>query len=153
MDIEKLRDFIQDWLKGTGCFLTDLKIGEGNSIQVEIDSEQSIDIDKCVALTRAIEEAFPRDDEDYDLEVGSAGLTSPLKVPAQFRKHLGHDMEVLTKNGRKLHGELTSADEEGFELKWEQKTKVEGQKKPVMEVISERFLYPDVKKVTYDLKF
>ncbi len=153
MELAQLKSYVEGWLKGTDCFLTDLTIGNDNDIKIEIDSVKSIDIEMCVALTRAIEAEFPRDEEDYDLEVGSAGLTSPLKVPAQYRKHISHDMEVLTNDGRKIHGVLTDADDEGFDLEWEQKVKVEGQKKPVIESVKEHFPYSSIKKACYDLKF
>lgn len=153
MDIGKLKEYIEGWLEGSGCFLTDLHFGADDSITVEIDSLESVDIDKCVALTRAIEQTFPREDGDYNLEVGSAGLTSALKVPAQYHKHIGHDMEVLTADGRKLHGVLIDADEEGFTLEREEKVKIEGQKKPVLQAVTEHFGYPMAKKVVWDLKF
>lgn len=153
MDRNRLSEFIQSQLEGTGYFLTDLKFGADDTIVVEIDSMQSVDIDECIALTRAIEQEFPREEEDYNLEVGSAGLTSPLRVPAQYRKHVGHDMEVLTADGRKLHGLMIEADDEGFTIEREEKVKVEGQKKPVLQAVKEHFPYSAVKRVVWDLKF
>lgn len=153
METEKLRGFIEEQLSGSGCYLVDMQVSPAKEIMVEIDSATPVDIDRCVSLTRAIEEAFPETVEDYDLEVGSAGLTSPLKLPAQYRKHIGHDMEILTRDGRKIHGCITAADDEGFTAEWTRKVKREGEKRPVEETVFERFLYPDVKKVVYDLKF
>ena len=82
---------------GDDLFLVDVAISADNHIVVEIDSyEGSGSIDNCVAITRAVEQACDRDKEDYELEVGSAGLTSPLKVKAQYVKNIGNDVEVLT---------------------------------------------------------
>lgn len=153
MEKAKVNEFIATWLEGTGCYLTDLVFDSDNNIVVEIDSDKSISIDTCVALTRAFEAAFPREVEDYNLEVGSAGLTSPLKVPAQFRKNIGNEVEVLTKDGRKLHALLTEADDAGFTVEWERKVKLPEQKKPVLEAVTETFPYTEVKSVVYDLKF
>lgn len=153
MEIQKLTEFVEDWLKGTPCFLVDISAGADDRIVIEVDSEQSVDIDMCVALTRAIEAAFPRDEEDYELEVGSAGLTSPLRIPAQYRKHIGHDMEVLTAGGRKIRARLVDADDNGVTLEWQQKTKVEGTKKPVMEDCRETFAYAEIKKAVWEFKF
>lgn len=153
IDKEKLTAFINDQLKETAYFLTDLKITPQNEITVEIDGSGAVDIDECISLTRAIESAFDRDEEDYELEVGSAGLTSPLKDPRQYAKHIGHDVEVLTADGRKLHGMLRAADPEGFTLLTERKVKPEGAKRPVLEQTEERFGYGDVKYTKYDLKF
>ena len=38
-------------------------------------------IEDCVELSKFIEERLSRDEEDYELEVGSAGLGQPFKVP------------------------------------------------------------------------
>ena len=73
---------------------------------MEIDSPTGVDIDACARITRSIEEAFDRDAEDYELEVGSAGITSDFKVRGQYDKNVGNEVEVLTRDGRKLHGTL-----------------------------------------------
>lgn len=153
IDRQALADFVERQLKDTECFLTDLRITADNQITVEIDSMGAVDIEECVVLTRAIEAEFDRDKEDYELEVGSAGLTSPLKVPRQYEKHLGRDVEVLTKDGRKLYGILKNADADGFTVAMERKVKPEGAKRPVTETFEERFGYDDVKHTKYDLKF
>lgn len=153
IDINELRTFVEERLKDTEYFLTDLKITPANEITVEIDSMSPGDIEKCVELTRAIEEAFDRDVEDYELEVGTAGLTSPLKVRRQYDKYIGRDLEVLTTDGRKLHGMLRSADDDGIILTVEQKVKKEGQKKPVVEQVDTAIPFSLIKKAVYDLKF
>lgn len=153
MDVKELRDFIEDWVKDRDCFLVDLRVGKDNEIAVELDSMSPMDIETCVELTRAIEVRFDRDAEDYELEVGSAGLTSPLRVPAQYRKHQGHDLELLTADGRKLHGVLLRADDEGIEVETEQKVRVEGEKKPRVEKSVARFSYPEIRRAVWDLKF
>ena len=153
IDINELRTFVEERLKDTEYFLTDLKITPANEITVEIDSMSPGDIEKCVELTRAIEEAFDRDVEDYELEVGTAGLTSPLKVRRQYDKYIGRDLEVLTTDGRKLHGMLRSADDEGIILTVEQKVKKEGQKKPIVEQVDTAIPFALIKKAVYDLKF
>lgn len=153
IDINELRNFVEDRLKDTEYFLTDLKITPANEITVEIDSMTPGDIEQCVELTRAIEEAFDRDVEDYELEVGTAGLTSPLKVRRQYDKYVGRDLEVLTTDGRKLHGMLRSVSDEGIILSSEQKVKKEGQKKPVVEQVETELPFAVIKKAVYDLKF
>ncbi len=84
-----------------------------NTIVVEIDSLRGVDIDDCTRLTRQIEETFDRDVEDYELEVGSAGLTAPFKVRGQYEKNIGNEIEVPTRDGRKLSGVLTAINPEG----------------------------------------
>lgn len=153
IDIQKLKEFIEDQLADTDNYLVDLRVSPTNEILVEIDNDEGVDIDECIALTRAIEEAFDRDEEDYELEVGSAGLTSPFKVERQYRKNLGNDVVILTTDGRKLHGKLTDVTAEGFTVTVEEKVKREGEKRPRIEGVPYTFGYDDVKSVSYDLKF
>ena len=61
------------------------------------------------SLSRFIEEGLDRDEEDFDLEVGSAGIGQPFKVLQQYEIHLGDEVEILTTAGKKLQGRLTAA--------------------------------------------
>lgn len=153
IDKKELQAFVEDQLKDTEYFLTDLKVSPANEITVEIDSLPPGDIEECVNLTRAIEETFDRDVEDYELEVGTAGLTSPLKVKRQYEKYVGQDLEVLTADGRKLHGMLRKVDDDGIILSIQQKVKKEGSKKPVLETLDLDLPFSNIKKAVYDLKF
>ena len=153
IDKNELRAFVEDRLKDSEYFLTDIRITPSNEITVEIDSLSPGDIEECVNLTRAIEEAFDRDVEDYELEVGTAGLTSPLKVRRQYDKYIGRDLEVLTADGRKLHGMLRSVSDDGIILAVAQKIKKEGSKKPVIETLEIPLSFSNIKRAVYDLKF
>lgn len=153
IDKEKLTDFISGVLADTDCFLTDLTVSADNDIVVEIDSDGSIDIDFCSALSRRIEEAFPRDDEDYTLEVGSAGITAPFKVRRQWGKNVGNDIEMLTRDGKKLYGRLVDLTDDAAVVETEQKVRREGMKRPVVEVLRMEIPFADVKRACYDLKF
>jgi ribosome maturation factor RimP len=56
-------------------------------------------------------------------------MDQPLKVPAQFRKQTGKEVEVVQKNGNKITGVLLQADENGIVVREENKNK----NKPVKE--------------------
>lgn len=153
-DRSELKKFIENRLADTDRYLTDLKVSGDNVIAVEIDSTGSpIDIDECVELSRAIEEAFPRDEEDYELEVGTAGLTSPFKVIGQYIKNIGNEIEVFTVDGKKYTGVLREVNEDSFEIETEEKVRHEGQKRPVLEKVNKRFKYSEVRKAQYLLRF
>lgn len=140
-------------LEGSDMFLVDLTVSADNRIVVEVDSMEPMDIDSCAALSRRIEESLNRDEEDFELEVGSAGLTSPFKVKAQFDKNLGNEVEVLTSDGRKFSGKLTEAGEETFTVEVARKVKKEGAKRPVVELQPETVAYGDAKSVKYVINF
>lgn len=148
-----IETFVAGRLEGTDYFPVSVTVSGDNDIKVEIDSMGNVDIDFCVALTREIEEAFPRDDEDYDLEVGSAGLTSPFKVVKQYEKNIGNEVEVLASDGKKYRGVLTAAGADSFTVESEEKIKKEGEKRPVVETVSREFDYDKVKYTKYILQF
>ena len=139
---------------GDDLFLVDVAISADNHIVVEIDSyEGSVSIDNCVAITRAVEQAFDRDKEDYELEVGSAGLTSPLKVKAQYVKNIGNDVEVLTTQGAKLKGVLSEVGDDTFTIKVAKKVKPEGAKRPVIVEEDMTIKYSETKYTKYLIQF
>lgn len=131
IDKQKLTDTINEAIKDSPLFLVDVTVTPDNNITVEVDSMESVDIDECVKLTRDIEAVFDRDVEDYQLEVGSAGLTSPFKVKEQYVKNIGNQVEVLTRDGRKFKGTLTAVGDDDFTVAVTKKVKEEGKKRPV----------------------
>ena len=77
---DTVNQIIESYLASTDYYLVDLKISSDNRMQIEIDSFDGVSIDFCVALSRHIESELNRDEEDFELEVSSAGLTEPFKV-------------------------------------------------------------------------
>ena len=100
IDKNLLRESVEKAIEGTALFIVGITVSAQNNIVVELDSPGSLDIDTCAAVTRAIEKDFDRDVEDYDLEVGSAGLTAPFRVRGQYEKNIGNEVEILTRDGR-----------------------------------------------------
>ena len=148
-----LKEFVEQQLADTDCFLVTAEIRQNGNIVVEIDSDSFVDIDFVSALNRKIEQHFSPQIDDFNLEVGSSGLTSPLLLPRQFKKNIGNEMEVLASDGKKYHGVLKSADDNGFVIEVMEKVKKEGEKRPTLTPVDKPFLYTEAKKVTYDLKF
>ena len=146
IDRTALEQVINEALEGTKMFLVTLKVSKDNVIDVALDSEEDITIDDCVAVNDAVLAAFDRDQgEDYELTVGSYGITSPLLLPRQYRKYVGGEVEVLTADGRKLKGVLADADDEGFTLSMTVKRRLEGKKRPELVEEQERFNYDAIK--------
>lgn len=153
--IEKdfIRDITDKYLEGTTMFLVDITVRPGNSIVVEVDSDEGVSIDDCITLSREIESHLDRDTEDFELEVGSTGLTSPFRIPRQYKKNLGNEVEVLTKKGQKLSGILKACDENGFTVTVTKMIKPEGAKKKVAVDEDFSFEYQDVKYTKYLIRF
>ena len=87
---------VAEWLEGKDYFLVDVTVTPDDRIVVEIDHAEGVWIEDCVDLSRFIESRLSRDEEDYELEVGSAGLGQPFKVVRQYVNHVGREVEVLT---------------------------------------------------------
>lgn len=153
IDSTALRSYIDAELEGSDYFLVDLSVSASNEIKVEIDSMGSVDIDFCVELSRKIEAAFDREVEDYELEVGSAGFTSPFKVRKQYEKNVGNKIEVLTRDGKKLHGILAEVGDDTFTFVTTIKVKPEGAKRPVEKQEAVTLAYADCKSVKYEFEF
>ncbi|MBS6409016.1 MAG: ribosome assembly cofactor RimP [Tannerella sp.] len=153
--IEKdfVKELVEKGLSGTDCFMVDVQVKPGNSIIVEIDNEEGIDIEQCSTLHRFIEEHLDRDIEDYELEVGSAGITSPFKVLKQYKKNIGNEVEVLTKSGLKLNGVLKEADEDKFIVTITKKVKTETSKRKVEVSEDLAFGYDEIKYTKYLIRF
>ena len=157
IDKELLIKTVEQALEGTDMYTVDITVSPADVINVEIDSDTNVDIDTCARITRLIESVFDRDTEDYELEVGSAGLTAPLKVIRQYRKNIGNDMEVLTRDGRKLRGVLAEASiadngDIAFGLDIQSKEKEPGAKRPTIVTRRIDLTASECKYVRYDLK-
>lgn len=135
---EVVQQLVDRWLEGKDYFLADLAISADDRILVEIDHEEGVWIEDCVALSRFIEDGLDRDAADFELEVGSAGIGQPFKVLRQYEIHIGDDVEVLTADGRKLIGRLDSADADTIAVVTLEKVKAPGEKRPhIQEVRTE----------------
>ncbi len=153
IDKNVVENIVSEWLNGKDYFLTDLIITPDNRIVVEIDHKDGVWIDDCVELSRFIEDHLDRDEQDFELEVGSAGIGQPFKVLRQYENHIGDTVEVAPKSGRKYVGTLTEVNAEGFTIEVEQKVKHEGEKRPRTEIVSMTFRYDDVRSVKYVIQF
>ena len=133
------------YLADSECYLVDVTVAPDNLIVVEIDHDQAVGIEDCVALSRYIEAGLDRDVEDYELEVTSTGLTSPFKTLRQYLKNIGNEVEVLLKSGEKLSGCLKSAEDTGFVVTVGRPVKPEGAKRKVTVCTDESYLYDEIK--------
>lgn len=119
---QKVQDLLSLALEqNPNIFLVDFKITTDNSIKVILDGDKEVNVKDCISISRAIEGALNRDEEDFSLEVASAGVGSPLKFPRQYHKNLGRKLEVISSDGLKFMGELTHVKEDAIELQWKQR--------------------------------
>lgn len=153
--IEKktVQSIVENWLEDKEYFLVDVDVTPDDRIVVEIDHAEGVWIEDCVSLSRFIEEQLDRDDEDYELEVGSAGIGQPFKVEQQYHNCIGKVVEVLAADGLKFKGELTAVDGRNFTIMTQEKQKQEGKKRPVLVDVEKQFSMDEVKYCKYVIDF
>ena len=144
---------VENFIANTNYYLVDINITRDNHVQVEIDSFEGVTIEFCGELNRHIESEIDREIEDYELEVGSAGLTEPFKVRKQYEKNIGNEVETLTKTGMKYTGVLVEVNENDFMLEIEKTEKPEGAKRKTIVKESLTFSYEDIKTTKYIIRF
>ena len=145
IDKFKVLDIVKDVLEGSDKYLVNMKITPDNRIFVDLDGDNGINIDDCIEVSRAIENSLNRDEEDFELNVSSAGADSPLKMPRQYRRHVGRELSVEPFEGSKVEGILTEAGDSQFTIK------TKGSKKEPSQELT--FAYEDVKTARVIIRF
>ena len=153
--IEKnvVKTFVEEWLESNDYFLVDVNITSDDRIVVEIDHSDGVWIEDCAALSRFLQEKLGDDLGNYELEVGSAGIGQPFKVPQQYQNHIGKEVEVLDADGKKVQGVLKTVDGADFTVAVKEKQKLEGKKRPVMVEVDKTFNMNNIKYTKYLLSF
>ena len=134
-------------------FLVDMHIDSASHIRVVLDGDNGVTLEQCMRVSRHIEHNLDREEHDFSLEVGSAGASSPLTQPRQYKKHVGRILNVVTQEDKKLKGTLTATGEEHINLQWkarEPKPVGKGKHTVTKEV---NLPFTDIKKAVVQLQF
>lgn len=153
IDKNVVKKFVEEWLADKEYFLVDVTVSPDDKITVEIDHADGVYINDCVELSKYIEDHLDREQEDFELEVGSAGLGQPFKVEQQYQNYIGEPVEVLTGDGRKVKGVLKSVEGRDFTVAVSEKVKVEGKKRPVVMDVDHQYNMDNVKYTKYLISF
>jgi ribosome maturation factor RimP len=153
IDKNIISQLVNEKLASSDNYLVDVVIKPGNLIVVEIDNDEGVCIDDCAELSRYVESHLDREVEDFELEVGSAGITSPFKVLRQYIKNIGNEVEMLLKNGTKLSGVLKAADENGVIVTVEKQVKPEGAKRKITIEEDLSYTFEEIKYTKYLIRF
>ena len=145
---------VEEWLQNGDYFLVDIQMDGGDDrIVIEIDNADGVWIEDCAELSRFLQERLGEELGEYELEVGSAGLGQPFKVAQQYENHVGDDVEVVGKDGKKTTGVLKSVDAPRFVVTTKERQVPEGKKRPVQVDVDREFSMDEVKSTRYLLAF
>lgn len=151
---ERVQELVDQYLATReDLFLIELKISADSNITVIIDGDQSVSLQDCLDVSRAVEFQLDREEHDFSLQVMSPGLSEPLKLPRQFAKNVGRELDVLLNDDTKIQGELkiVGVDSITLELKY-RRPKLVGKGKE--DVIEDRIIpLTEIKKALVVIKF
>jgi ribosome maturation factor RimP len=98
-------------------YLIELSISVNNKVQVVVDGDNGVSLSETMRISRAINDNFDREVEDFSLEVSTPDIAHPLKVKRQYIKNLNRILKVKTA-GEEFEGTLLSADKDTIVLQW-----------------------------------
>lgn len=105
------------------CYLVELNLNTKNRVEVFLDCDSGLSINKCVSISRLMSKELDNIDliaEKYNLEVSSPGLDRPL-IKRQYAKNIGKYLSVTDKNNMVFEGKLMKTDEKSIDLEIEDK--------------------------------
>jgi len=152
----RIAQLIDENLQGKDLFLVDFSVSTSNHIEVFIDSDKSeVSIADCVALSRHIESNLDREEEDFELNVSSAGLDIPLKQKRQYKKHISKRLNLQMNDGSHILMDLQSVSENsisGIPLKKNPNAK-KGSKKQFIELEAVELSFDDIREAKIEVIF
>lgn len=110
-------------------FLVEVKMLPNNKLIINVDGDEGISIQDCVAISRHV--GFHLEEENaieqaYNLEVSSPGVGEPLKLIRQYNKNIGRTVSIKLKEGLKKEGKLLAVIENNLQI--EESVKEKGKK-------------------------
>ena len=116
---DKVGELLSDGLKEKpSVFLIDLTITDSFKIIVTLDGDDGVSLQDCIDISRAIEHNLDREEQDFSLEVASAGVSSPLRHLRQYKKNIGRTLIVKTGN-ETIEAKLAEANDQSITLEWQ----------------------------------
>lgn len=99
------------------------RVGQRYLVQVIVDSDAGVDLDRVAVLSRRISADLDKAEAsggdvvpgEYDLEVGSPGIDRPLTLPRHWRRNGGRLVSVRV-GRRQVVGRVRAADDDGVLL-------------------------------------
>lgn len=126
--VDRIQKIAEEKLAESTNFIVEIAVKSGNKIIVLLDNDNGVSISDCVAMSRHIESSLDREAEDFELNVMSPGLSEPFKILRQYQKNIGKQVDIVTKEGKKLSGKLLDANSLGITLESKSKERIEGKK-------------------------
>ncbi|MCF6299713.1 MAG: ribosome maturation factor RimP [Proteobacteria bacterium] len=123
MDLKEIvTNIVESQFDADNVFVVDVEIkGKlGNQkILVFIDGDNGVTVDECSKISRGLSNELEEKDiieGKYLIEVSSPGGDRPLTSIRQYSKHIGRELELVTKDNKKYQGRLLDVINEEIEI-------------------------------------
>ena len=153
IDQQHLQKLIDEIVARQGAFLVDLAVDSGNRIQVKVDHIKGITLEQLAEVSRAIEQGFDREEEDFEITVTSPGVGTPLKVPQQYEQNIGRILKVKTSTDEEYKGRLTAFNDDELTLTWKERQPKEKGKGKVTVEKEQKINLADVEEAKVQIEF
>jgi ribosome maturation factor RimP len=115
---DKVLQLLEEVLKDKPTlFLVAISINESFKVIITLDGDDGVNLQDCIDVSRAIDNNLDREEQDYALEVASAGVSSPLTMERQYYKNIGRTLKVKT-NTETLEAVLEKVSDKTILLSW-----------------------------------
>ena len=115
---EKVKDLLNQALaEYPSLFLIDLNINDANKIMVTLDGDNGVQLQDCINISKAIDANLDREEEDFALEVASAGVSLPLKLVRQYKKNIGRVLKIKLQS-QTIEAMLLEVSDENITVEW-----------------------------------
>jgi ribosome maturation factor RimP len=141
----EIKALAEELITDEALFVVEVTVSPANDICVVLDSDNSVAVDDCVALSRAMSTRIEEQTDDFSLVVTSAGIGQPLKLLRQYHKLVGRSIEVVLADGCKVLATLDAADDNGITISYQEKVAVEGKKRKQLVDVVRTYAYSEVR--------
>ena len=150
----KVKELLEQGLKqNPTLFLIDFSISDSYKILVTLDGDHGVSLQDCMDISRAIEHNLDREEQDFSLEVASAGVSTPLKLSRQYVKNIGRNVKITTIDNETIEAKIVAADAEKTVLNWKERVpKQIGKGKETVE-FNREFPYSNIKEAIITINF
>ena len=137
-----------------GLYVVEMTISSSNVIRIEIDKiNGGVTVADCVSVSRNVEHNLDREKADFELHVSSAGLDKPFRHINQYIKNVGRIINVQTKDGRTIEGEIVKVADEKIILSAEEMQLLEGKKKKEKVEVIYEIMLTEIKEANIVISF
>jgi ribosome maturation factor RimP len=133
-------------------FLIDLNINDSNKITITLDGDNGVQLQDCINISRAIDNNLDREEEDFSLEVASAGVSLPLKLVRQYKKNIGRTLKIKT-SLQTIEALLLEVSDDNITVEWSSREpkKIGKGKETVLH--NEKIAYADIQEAIVTITF